>query len=180
MKAVLVLSLAAVIMFGGSVHADDSAVVAKLNTTKISLLDGIHQAERTSGPVTSAKFEMDGDNLSLSIYTAPQGLQTPAESNDLTELSGDPSLQPFAPQAEVFKDKEHIARASVHLTLMQLSRFTLSEIIAQALEEQPGTPYSVANPEVRDGQPVADVSIVDRHGRSVKVTVNMRTGRVTR
>src|SRR6266436_5170362 len=124
------------IMAGQAAHADDTLLISKLKDSKISLLEGIAQAEKTSGPVTSAKFEMDGDSLSLSIYTAPQGLNTPAETNELSELSGDPTASAFAPKTEVFADKEHIARASVHLTLMQLSRLTLTQIIREALEEQ--------------------------------------------
>lgn len=162
-----------------SAQADDAQVIAKLKDSKISLLNGIKQAEKTSGPVISAKFEMDdNNNLSLSIYTAPQGLNTPAESNDLTELSGDPNVTPFAPAVEIFKDKEHIARASVHLTVMQMSKFTLSEIILQALAIQPGTPYSVVNPMVRNGRAVADVFIVDTYGHSEKVTLDVHTGQV--
>jgi hypothetical protein len=183
MKATNLLIMTALVFAGIQAHAsaDDAQVIAKLKDSKISLLDGIAQAEKTSGPVTSAKFEMDdGGNLSLSIYTAPQGLNTPAETNELSELSGDPTVAPFAPKAEIFADKEHIARASVHLTLMQLSRLTLSQIIREALNAQPGIPYSVANPMVRNGQPVADVFIADRHGQSKLVTVNMRSGAVVR
>src|SRR4051812_46858585 len=124
MKASKIL-LSMAFMFGAaSAYAggSDVEVIAKLKESKISLLEGIRQAEQTSGPVTSAKFELDDNNkLSLSIYTVPQGLKSSAEAADLTELAGDPSVKPFAPQAEIFKDKEHIARASVHLTLMQLS-----------------------------------------------------------
>ncbi|MGH6894340.1 MAG: hypothetical protein ACREEP_18995 [Dongiaceae bacterium] len=162
-------------------NADDAEVIANLKNSKISLLEDIGQAEKTSGPALSAKFEMDDDNkLSLSVYTAPQGLNTPAESNDLTELSGNPTEIPFAPKAEIFKDKEHIARASAHLTIMQLSKFTLSEIIQKAVAAQPGMPYSVADPQIRDGEPVVDVFIADANGKSAKVTVNVQTGGLTR
>src|SRR3954464_8940627 len=126
MKLLTLFAIPALIMAAQVAHADDTLLISKLKDSKISLLQGIKQAEKTSGPVTSAKFEMDGDNLSLSIYTAPQGLNTPAETNQLSELAGDPTVAPFAPKTEVFADKEHIARASVHLTLMQLSRLTLT------------------------------------------------------
>lgn len=179
-KMNLILILTA--LTGLTARADDAQVIAKLPAAKISLLDGIRQAEKSSGTVTSAKFEIGDDgNLSLSIYTAPQGLRTPPETNELTELSGDPTVAPFAPSAEVFKDKEHIARASVHLTLMQLSRLNLVQIIqkAQAKMDDDAVPYSVANPMVRNSEPVADVFFaID--GRSEKVTVNMRTGEARR
>src|SRR5206468_1395812 len=104
--------------------------------------------------------------------TAPEGLNVPAETNSLTELSGDPTVLPFAPGAEVFADKEHIAHASTHLAVMQLSILSLSEIIDKALDVQPGTAYSVVNPQIRNRKAVADVFIVNRHGKSVRVTVN--------
>jgi hypothetical protein len=173
--------LSAIVLF--SAHAAlasgaDADVIAHLKDAKISLLDGIAYAERTSGPTTSAKFEMDGNDLSLSIYTAPQGLDTPAEANDLTELSGSPAVAAFAPKAEVFADKEHIARASVHLAIQQMSKLTLTQFIQKGLRVQSGTPYSVANPEIRNRQPVADVFIADSQNNSVKVTINVRTGKV--
>lgn len=158
--------------------ADDTQVITKLKDSKITLLEGIKQAEKKSGPVISAKFEMDGEELSLSIYTAPQGFKTPAENNDLTELSGNPTAVPFSPKSEIFTDKEHIARASVHLTVMQMSKFSLSELIEKALDAQPGTAYSVANPMIRSGRPVVDIFIVDDHGHSVVVTLDVHTGHV--
>ncbi len=175
MKQLLMIPLVAVAVNSYAL-AGDALVIAKLKDSKISLLEGIKQAEQKSGPVISAKFELDGDNLSLSVYTAPQGLKTPADTNELTELSGDPAIAPFAPAAEVFKDKEHIARASVHLTIMQMSNFTLSELIEKALAVHSGVPYSVANPMVRSGRPVADVFIADENGHSVMVTIDVRTG----
>ena len=177
MKQLLMIAIATIVTSSYAL-ADDAQVIAKLKDSKISLLEGIKQAEKTSGPVISAKFEMDGSNLSLSIYTAPQGLNTPAENNDLTELAGDPTVTPFAPATEIFKDKEHIARASVHLTVMQMSKFSLSELIEKALDAQRGTAYSVVNPMVRNGKPVADVFVADEYGRSVMVTIDVRTGHV--
>ncbi|MGZ3652831.1 MAG: hypothetical protein ACXVB9_21815 [Bdellovibrionota bacterium] len=176
------LFLTLIALTGLTAKADDAQVISTLSTAKISLIDGIRQAEKSSGPVTSAKFEIGDDGkLSLSIYTAPQGLRTPAEDNQLSELSGDPTAAPFAPAAEVFKDKEHIARASVHLTLMQLSKLSLVQIIqvAQRAVDSDDVPYSVANPQVRNGLPVADVFFAD-DGQSRKVTVNMLTGQVLR
>ena len=156
-------------------RAGDEAVLAQLAKTKISLLDGIKQAERGKAVVISAKFELDDNGkLSLSIYTAPQGLDVPAETNPLTELSGDPTVTPFAPAAEVFADKEHIARASTHLAILQLSEMSLTQIIKEAMEEQEGTPYSVANPMIRDHRAVADVFILNKQGKSVRVSVDVQ------
>ena len=156
----------------------DEELIARLKDSKLTLLEGIAYAELNSGPATSAKFELDKGNLMLSIYTAPQGLETSPELTDLTELSGVASASQFQPEAEVFTDKAHIARASVHQAIRQLSKLTLSEIIEQALKVQPGSAYSVKNPMIRNGKAVADVSIADRKGHSVQVTINVQTGDV--
>jgi hypothetical protein len=177
LKISAISALLALFALSHAAVAADDPVLTQLPNAKISLLDGIKQAEKASGPVISAKFELDDSGkLSLSIYTAPAGLNTPAEANPMTELSGDPTVLPFAPGAEVFADKEHIARASTHLAVMQLSRLSLVEIIDEALEVQKGLPYSVVNPMIRNHKAVADVFILDRKGKSVQVTVNVQTG----
>ena len=61
---------------------------------------------------------MERDELSLSVYTAKQGRNTDAEHNTLTELAGNLIIDQWQPKKEVFEDKAHIARASMHLTLM--------------------------------------------------------------
>ena len=116
---------------------------------------------------------MDGANLVFSVYTAPQGLGVAPENTDLTEIAGSATALPISGKAEIFADKEHIARASQHLTLMQLSSRSLKEIIAEALNQQPGIAYSVKNPTVRNHEAVADVSILTREGKSVVVSVEM-------
>src|SRR5437867_1698089 len=55
---------------------ETSALLAKLAQSKHSLADGIRQAEKEEGVAISAKFEMEGDELSLSVYTATQGRST--------------------------------------------------------------------------------------------------------
>jgi hypothetical protein len=153
--------------------SEDAQLIAKLKDAKFSLMDAIRYAEKNSGPATSAKFEMDGDKLVFSVYTAPQGLEALPEATDLTEISGSATTTAVEGQAEIFTDKEHIARASSHLTLMQLSNMTLTEVIAKALRIQPGIAFSVKNPQVRNHRAVADVSIVDQDGDVEVVTIDL-------
>jgi hypothetical protein len=114
-----------------------------------------------------------GDQLVFSVYTAPQGLEASPEKTDLTEVLGHATLLPVAGKPVVFADKEHIARASTHQTLMQLSPYTLRQIVEAALARQPGMAYSVKNPMVRSHEAVADVAILTRTGKSVVVTVEL-------
>ncbi len=101
-----------------------------LRASKISLAEGVAQAEAENGPVIEAKFELNDDKqLSLSIYPAGKSLAFDAERNVFQELSGDPSAAPFAGSLDSFQDQEHLTRSSRDLTLVQLSRLSLAEAI---------------------------------------------------
>ena len=93
-----------------------------LKQSKISLADGIDQASAI-GPVIEAKFELD-DNQKLSLSIYPLGAQ-----GAFQELSGDPTVSPFAGALAVFQDQEHITRSARDLTLTQLSRLTLADAV---------------------------------------------------
>jgi uncharacterized membrane protein YkoI len=174
----LALSLFTVSTFS---HAgEDTILIKKLADAKFTLKEAIAAAEKTSGPATSAKFEMDGDQLVFSVYTAPQGLQTTPEETELTEIAGSATVAPVTGKAEIFTDKEHIARASSHLTLMQLSKFSLNEIIDIALNAQSGTVYSVKNPSVKNHKAVAEVLILTEGGHTETVRVDMMNGKIIR
>jgi len=154
---------------------ETSALLAKLPPSKHSLADGIKQAEKEEGVAISAKFEMEGDELSLSVYTAKLGRSTDAEHNTLMELAGNPTTDQWKPKKEVFEDKAHIARASMHLTLVQLTKLTLADVVQKAAAHQPGTVYSVI-PAIRDGKPVFDVLLATPDHKSVHVTLDLHTG----
>jgi hypothetical protein len=179
MKNLMIANLVALLFAGTSYGGghDPKAIAVLLKDSKISLLEGIEQAEKTSGPATSAKFETTSDGkLALSIYTVPEGLGVEPEKATLTELAGDPSVNPFAPAVEVFADKEHIARASVHMTLFQLSKFTLKQAVRKALKRVPGTALDVRNPMMRQKRAVADVIIAAKDGDFYTVTVDLVNG----
>ncbi len=113
----------------------------------------------------------------LSVYTVPEGLGVEPEKATLTEFGGAVSESPFKPSAEVFADKEHIARSAVHMTLFQQSRYTLAQVVLQALKQVPGIPIDVRNPMIRGKRPVADVVIVDSYEQAFTVTVDLLTGK---
>ena len=73
-------------------HSDDRELLNALPSTKVSLLQGIALAEQRSAVAISAKFEVEHGKLSLSVYTAKNGLEPDAEHNVLAELSGDPTV----------------------------------------------------------------------------------------
>lgn len=153
--------------------ADDAQLLQQLKQARFSLVDAINNAEKTSGPAISAKFEMDGNDLVFSVYTAPQGLMVSAEETELMELSGSAVSLPVTAKTEIFTDKEHIARASTHLTLMELSTLTLKQVIELAQSYQSGIVFSVKNPLVRNHRAVADVSILKVDGKVAVVSIDL-------
>ena len=165
--------MAAAHILAAQEHKGDAALLAKLSSSKHSLADGVLQAEKVGGPAISAKFEMEDDQLMLSVYTAKQGRNQDAEHNTLMELIGPATADTWNPKTEVFEDKAHIARSAMHLTLLQLTRMSLADIIKKAQSQQPGTVYS-AIPAVQNGRGVVDVLVATRDGQSKHVTIDLR------
>jgi len=154
---------------------ETAALVRALSGSKISLLEGLRQVGKGDEAAISAKFEFDDNHkLSLSVYTAEKGLAVDAEHNVLKEFSGSPEATAWAPEAEVFKDIPHVARASEHLTLMSVSHFTLADIVAIAQKRHKGTVFSVT-PAVIEKHPVAVVLIADK-SKVVELDIDMVTG----
>ncbi|MBI3900115.1 MAG: hypothetical protein HY308_17745 [Gammaproteobacteria bacterium] len=131
---------------------DQSALPARLPDAKISLVDGINRAEQLAGLPISAKLEMSGKDLHLSVYTAKQGRAVAAEQNELVELDGDATKTSWSPEKEVFGDKPHIARSAMHLTVMQQTQLSLAELVKKAAAQQQGMIYSIT-PAIQNGKP---------------------------
>jgi hypothetical protein len=178
--AILALSLVLASQSALAANHDPKAIAAMLGTAKVSLVEGITFAEKTSGVATSAKFEIDKGKLVLSIYTIPEGLGVEPEKATLTELVGNAADGTVGLKTHVFEDKEHIARSAVHMTLFQLSPMSLKQVIDQALSRQNGIVIDVRNPMIRNQRPVADVILVDDDGDDAyTVTVDLLNGKTT-
>ena len=159
------------------VYADEdtAAVLKVLGNSKLSLADGVRQVSKGGEAAISAKFELDDDKkLSLSVYTAEKGLAVDPEHNVLKEFSGDPSKMPWSPEAEVFKDLEHVSRASEHLTLMALAKHSLADFITMTQKQHKGTVFS-AIPQVQNHRPVLLVLTADQ-GRVNEYRYDLITG----
>jgi hypothetical protein len=146
-------------------------LVSQLKASKLTLLQGIQQAEKDNGTAISAKFELEDGKLNLSVYTAQAGLDKDAEHNVLLELGGDAAAASWQPKREVFEDKEHITRAATHLTVLRRAKTTLAAVIAKASAMQLGTVYSVT-PVVHEKKPAFDVLVASPEGKSVQLTVD--------
>src|SRR6187455_1798354 len=116
----------------------DAELLARLPTSKHTLMEAIQVASAGGALPISAKLEFEDGKLWLSVYAAKQGLATPAEGNELFELKGDATAAKWEPAREVFQDKEHLARASTQLTLMQTTSLTLEAALAKATAQKAG------------------------------------------
>src|SRR6185503_16497768 len=93
-----------------------------LKTAKVTMAEGLAQAEKNNGPTIESKFEIGDDGkLSLSVYPVGKGITTDPENNEFQELSGDPTSKPWVTKLDVFKagDFEHLTRSTRDLTLVQ-------------------------------------------------------------
>ena len=160
----------------GYEDADTAKLLAALPNAKVSLNSGLKQATNGSAVPISAKYEMDDNGkLSLSVYAAEKGLAVEPEKNVLKELAGSPEQANWAPETEVFKDVEHVARSSEHLILNALSRKPLLAIAKDASARTGGTVYSIT-PALEGRKPVF-VVLVAKAGKASKLTYDIPSGK---
>jgi uncharacterized membrane protein YkoI len=177
MKSVLTL-IALLAVNVSAIAAEGGGEVAnRLGYSKHTLLQGISQSEKAHGKAISAKFEMKGQSLMLSVYTARQGLPKDAEHNELLELIGSAEQSPWSPEVEVFEDKEHLKRSAMQLTLVQASKLSLVDAVNKAAAATQGQVYSVI-PALRDGVPVYDVRVAVKGGLDKHMSIDGNTGAV--
>ncbi len=158
--ALTITVLASPLSFAGE-EADQAALLQVLPNSKLSLADGLKQSTKDAEVPISAKFELDDSKqLSLSVYTAEQGLAVDSEHNVLKELAGTPVKTPWAPEVKVFKDLPHVARASEHLTLTAIAKHSLYDVVSQAQKDHSGTVLSIT-PAVQGKRPVFIVLVAD-------------------
>jgi hypothetical protein len=73
----------------------------------------------------------------------------------------------------------HIARSAMQLTLLQLSKLSLEDVIKKATAGQKGTVFS-AIPAVNNGKPVVVVGIAKPDGTRTDVLFDLQSGKATR
>jgi hypothetical protein len=150
---------------------NEGALLARLPSSKHTLLEALQAVTAEGGVAISAKLEFEDGKLWLSAYGARAGLDKCAEKNELFELKGDATAAQWQPKREVFQDKEHLTRASAQLTLMQTTALTLEAAITKAEAMKKGTTYS-AIPMLKDGKTAILVRARTNGGKSVQVVIN--------
>ena len=171
MKAIVAGMLVACVAAARPGAGGQEDLLKALAGSKHSLEEGIRQLTRDSEVAISGKFEMEDGHLSLSIYTAEKGLGVDAEHNVLKEYAGSPEAAEWKPGAEVFKDVPHVARSSMQLTVLSLSKCSLLDILEKVKKDQAGTVYSIT-PLLRDRKGTF-VVLVASGGKTVELCYDL-------
>jgi hypothetical protein len=131
-------------------QADEHAQLANaLGSAKISLQNGIATAEREGTPI-SAKFEVEGGKLQLSIYTM--------KGDKFSEVIIDHQTGRVA-KTEPITEGEDLASAKQQAEAMGKAKSSLRVVTDSALKANGGFRAVSVVPTLKDGKPVAEVTV---------------------
>ena len=132
-------------------EAKEHAELAKaLSAAKVSLQTGL-SASATAGTPISAKYEVEDGKLQLSVYTK--------KGPGFSEVVVDPTTGKVA-KTEAITSGDDLTAAKAQSEAMVKAKRSLRTATGQAAKENKGyRPVSVM-PAVKDGHPVAEVTLV--------------------
>ena len=147
----LVLLLGSGLGWAGQYDEKERAELAQgLKAAKVSLKQGIVASEPKGKPI-SAKFEVEDGKLQLSVYTAKGG--------GFSEVVVDPKTGRVA-KVEAIEGGEDLTAAKTQADAMAKAKTPLGGAVDAAVKKNPGfRPVSVI-PGLKDGHPVADVTLI--------------------
>jgi hypothetical protein len=152
----LMLVLAAVGLFSAPVvlvraeDTDPAALAKALKDTTVTLQDGLKASEREGKPI-SGKFEIEHDSLQLSVYTL--------KGNDFIEVVANPKTGTVA-KAEKITDADDLKAAAVQKAAMDKATVSLLAAADAAAKANAGLRAVSVYPELRNGHPVAEVTLL--------------------
>jgi uncharacterized membrane protein YkoI len=131
--------------------ADDRAELAKaLGAAKVSLQQGLAAGEAQGQPI-SGKFELEHGQLQLSVYTAKGGT--------FAEVIVDHNTGKVAKTEDITSGDDYTA-AKEQAAAMAKTKRSLGAAIDQAVKSNAGFKAVSAYPSLKDGHPVAEVTLV--------------------
>ena|SRR5713226_5037779 len=146
--AMLVLNLA---VWAQEPSGKERAELAKaVSAAKVSLEKSL-VASATGGKPISAKFEVEDGKLQLSVYTM--------KGDKFYEVVIDHQTGKIA-KTEPITEGEDLAAAKSQSEAMAKARLSLREAVSKALAEHKGFLAVSIFAEIKDGHPVADLSLV--------------------
>ena len=128
---------------------DDAALAAAVEKAPTTLVQGLKTSEKTGKPI-SAKFEFDHGKLQLSIYTtAGDGY------NEVVVAPADGSVD----EADKITDADDLKAANAQKAAMEKATVSLAAATEKAVGQNTGSRAVSVFPELKDGQPVATVTL---------------------
>jgi hypothetical protein len=153
MVMAIVAALALMVPTGWAQTVDDKehAELAKaLKEAKISLQSGLVASTREGKPI-SAKYEMDEGKLQLSVYTM--------KGDTFSEVIVDHKTGKVA-KAEPITQGDDLAHAKAQSEAMAKAKRSLDAAASEAVKENKGYRVVSVTPALKEGHPVADVTLV--------------------
>ncbi len=138
-------------VWSGPYQDRDRAEVAKaVVESKVSLDEGLSASTHEGKPV-SAKFEIEEGKLQLSVYTA--------EARKFFEVIVDNNTGKIA-KAEAITSGEDLTAAKAQSKAMAKAKQSLRATLAKTLKSNPGFRAVNVFPALKEGHPVAQVTLV--------------------
>jgi hypothetical protein len=132
-------------------EAQERAELAKaMPAAKAALQDGL-KASAPQGKPISAKFEVEGGKLQLSVYTV--------KGNGFSEVVVNPGTGKVN-KAETITDKDDLEHAQAQKAAMDKAKITLLTAADKAAKANNGYKVVSVYPELKAGRPVAEVTLL--------------------
>jgi hypothetical protein len=131
-------------------EADEAALAAALKNVPTTLEQGLKASEKTGKPI-SAKFEIDEGKLQLSIYTIT--------GDGFTEVVVAPDSGSVM-KSEKITDSDDLKAAASQKAAMEKAKIPLTAATEKAVSANPGARTVSIYPELKEGQPVAAITLL--------------------
>jgi hypothetical protein len=160
-RALVATAVVGALVFGVPALAEDEdspALGAAMKNVPTTLAEGLQASEQAGKPI-SAKFEVEDGKLQLSIYTMKPG--------DFTEVIVAPDSGSVK-SAEKITDADDLKAATSQKAAMDKATLSLAAVTGQTAQEAAGSRGISIFPELRDGHPVAVITLL-RNDKFAKV-----------
>ncbi len=156
--------LAASMLVGSAVRAEEgkaaerSELAELMERAKVSLAQGL-TASNAQGTPISGKFEVEDGQLQLSIYTM--------KGDQFSEVMID-HQNGMVIKVEPITAGEDLTAAKAQRAAMAATNSSLGSAVDQAVKANPGFAAVSVIPSLKEGRPVADVTLINDEGQELK------------
>jgi hypothetical protein len=133
--------------YGDKEHAE---LAKALSAAKVPLQRGLAASAKEGTPI-SAKYELEEGKLQLSVYTM--------KGDKFSEVIVDHTTGKVA-KAEPITKGDDLTAAQAQREAMTKAKRTLATAVSEAAKENKGFRVVSVTPTLKDGHPVADVTLV--------------------